>query len=281
MPRARRLLRLGLLGIGSLGATAALEADPVTVVNALRETGCGNPPVVAPAVVPHAALDDVARRLARVGRLEDAFDDSPYPAANATSFHLRGSSADTAIRRLLTERYCGSAVDTRYEEIGVYGRGDETWIVLARREAADPVLDPADVAARVLELVNDARAEPRDCGRERYEAAPPLTLSVELGEAALGHALDMAARGSLGHRGTDGSLAGERARRSGYEWRASAENVAAGQRDADDVVAGWLASPGHCANLMAPFFTEMGIAFARAPDAKPSIYWAQVLAAPL
>ena len=67
---------------------------------------------------------------------------------------------------------------------------------------------------------------------------------------------------------------------AGYNWRASGENVASGQRDADAVVAAWLESPGHCANIMEPNFTEMGVAFVEVPGANPSIYWAQSFAAP-
>ena len=45
-------------------------------------------------------------------------------------------------------------------------------------------------------------------------------------------------------------------------------------------MAAWLTSPGHCATLMAPFFTQMGVAFELAPAKNPSIYWTQVFAAP-
>jgi uncharacterized protein YkwD len=101
-----------------------------------------------------------------------------------------------------------------------------------------------------------------------------------LNEAALRHARDMAERGSLGHQGSDGSQSGDRITRAGYRWRGSGENVAAGQRDADAVVAAWLDSPDHCATLMGPLFTEMGVAFALAPSKNPAIYWAQAFAVP-
>ena len=108
-----------------------------------------------------------------------------------------------------------------------------------------------------------------------------MTLSPLLNEAAFRHARDMAERGVLSHEGSDGSESGDRITRAGYAWRASGENVAAGQPDADTVVAAWLESPGHCATLMGPYFTEMGIAFVPAPEKNPAIYWAQVFAAPL
>jgi hypothetical protein len=270
-----------LLGVGLLMPAYTAQAEPVSVINALRTEGCGGSAAVGTRVRPHSALDDVARELSRRRRLEDAVDRVGYPAASSTSFRVRGSREDDVIRRMLADRYCAAVGDPRYEDIGVFQSGDDTWIVLAVRESALlPTLEPGPVAARVLALVNAARAEPRRCGRERYEAAPPLTLSTLLNEAASAHAGDMAARGSMSHRGSDGSLAGERITRSSYRWRAAGENVAAGQRDADTAVAAWLESPGHCATLMGPHFTEMGVAFALAPSKNPAIYWAQVFAAP-
>ena len=179
-------------------------------------------------------------------------------------------------------RHCRALGDPRYDEVGVFEDGDEAWIVLAvRQPAPPPPLQTAAVERQVLALVNAARARARNCGRNRYEAAQALTLSARLNAAALGHARDMAARGAVGHDGSDGSRSGDRITRAGYAWRASGENVAAGQRDADAVVAAWLSSPGHCATLMGPHFTHMGIAFSLAPSQNPGIYWTQVFAAPL
>jgi uncharacterized protein YkwD len=87
-------------------------------------------------------------------------------------------------------------------------------------------------------------------------------------------------RSSSSGDGSDGSSSGERVTRAGYAWRAVGENIASGQKDADAVVAAWLASPGHCATLMGPYFAEMGVAFAYAPGANPGNYRAQEFAAP-
>jgi uncharacterized protein YkwD len=149
--------------------------------------------------------------------------------------------------------------------------------------AAQPfaaLTDPEAVARRVHTLVNEARGEARECGRRSFGPAAPLAFSPVLTAAASLHSLDMAEHGTLSHRGADGSSSGERITRAGYVWGASGENVAAGQPDAETVVAGWLMSPGHCATLMEPNFTETGIAFALAPGKNPSVYWTQVFAAP-
>jgi uncharacterized protein YkwD len=155
-------------------------------------------------------------------------------------------------------------------------------MVMAGRAAMpfEALQNPAAVAERVLELINAARAEARSCGRDRFEGAGPLAMSTTLTAAASLHSLDMAGRGRLGHDGSDGSSSGDRITRAGYVWRGSGENVAAGQPDAAAVVAGWLASPGHCATLMNAGFTETGIAFALAPGKNPAVYWTQVFAAP-
>lgn len=146
---------------------------------------------------------------------------------------------------------------------------------------APPAADPAQaVSHQLFELVNEARARKRRCGWKRFGPAAALVSSDALQRAALSHAEDMAARRTLSHAGRDGSTPGERATRSGYRWRAVAENIAAGQPTARQVVADWLDSPQHCGNLMSPDYSEMGVAFAIAPQSEMGIYWVQVFAAP-
>jgi uncharacterized protein YkwD len=48
----------------------------------------------------------------------------------------------------------------------------------------------------------------------------------------------------------------------------------------DEMVAGWLASPEHCANLMDPAYREMGVAFAVNPHDKLGVYWAMEFGTP-
>ena len=257
------------------------RAGPLEVVNAIRAEGCPAQAVPSTAVEPDAKLDLVARELARGRRLSSAIARTEYPAAVSSSFHVQGTRDDAAIRSILVEHHCAGVNDPRHTEFGYVMDRDETWIVLAARIPPGPTYeDPEAIAARVLELVNEARREARTCGGDRYEPAQPLALAPALTSAALIHASDMAARGSLDHRGSDRTMSGERITRAGYVWRASGENIAAGQPDPEAVVAAWLASPGHCATLMGPYFTETGIGFALAPTKNPAIYWTQVFATP-
>jgi uncharacterized protein YkwD len=135
------------------------------------------------------------------------------------------------------------------------------------------------VRARVVELVNAARSSSRKCGSERFTATAPLTASRDLNDAAAGHARDMARRKFFDHRGSDGSQAKNRVLRAGYEPRLTGENIAFGPLSAEEVVSGWLASPGHCANIMDSRFLHIGVGFATGSK-RGEIYWVQVFGAP-
>jgi uncharacterized protein YkwD len=149
--------------------------------------------------------------------------------------------------------------------------------------AADSVVgheSGTTVRARVVELVNDARARSRKCGSERFAAARPLSASRKLTDAAAGHARDMARRKFLDHRGSDGSQPKDRLLRAGYQPRLTGENIAYGPESAEEVVAGWLASPGHCANIMDSRFQEIGVGVATGRK-RGEIYWVQTFGEPL
>jgi uncharacterized protein YkwD len=268
-----------LAGVAVLATLPIAHADTLTLVNALRKQGCGRSSP-APAVQANRTLDAAARELARSGKLRESVENAGYSAAKSASLHIKGPTSDDDLRRELAARSCASLVDREFTDLGAYRRADETWIVLAKQLPKPPVLEPAAQAARVLELVNAARAQERKCGRQSFAPTSALKPSTVLASAAAAHARDMAEHAELTHTGSDGSKPADRITRAGYEWRASGENVAAGQRDADAVVAAWLQSPGHCANIMEPNFTEMGVAFVQVPGANPGIYWAQSFATP-
>jgi len=125
----------------------------------------------------------------------------------------------------------------------------------------DPVPAPPPGPVGVLHaLVNEARASPRTCGaRGSFEAAQPLALEARLMVAAQRHSDDMHANGFMSHTGSDGSTLAQRVEREGYAWRALGENVARGYVTPEGVMSAWLASDGHCANVMNPAFVELGL----------------------
>jgi len=82
------------------------------------------------------------------------------------------------------------------------------------------------------------------------------------------------------HVDLKGDSPADRVRARGYHEKLVGENIAYGPASADEVVAGWLHSPGHCENIMDPRFVEMGLAYAPGQRDMPGLYWDQVLATP-
>ncbi len=134
----------------------------------------------------------------------------------------------------------------------------------------------------MLARVNAARAAGASCGSAgSFAAAPPLAWNLIATQAALRHSDDMVARDFFDHRGSDGSSAGDRLSAAGYAWSRWGENIAAGQGSVAEVVAGWMASPGHCANLMQPSFKDLGVAcVSGSASNRYRSYWSMTLAAP-
>jgi uncharacterized protein YkwD len=105
----------------------------------------------------------------------------------------------------------------------------------------------------------------------------PLTAHSAVEQAALIHSIDQARMNQMSHTGSDGSNGGTRLTRAGYTWSTWGENVAAGYGSASSVVAGWMGSSGHRANIVNPSFVHVGVAVAYAADGTP--YWTMLLAA--
>ena len=45
---------------------------------------------------------------------------------------------------------------------------------------------------------------------------------------------------------------------TGYDWSAAGENIATGFRTPREVVSGWMASTGHCQNILDPTYDNVG-----------------------
>lgn len=105
--------------------------------------------------------------------------------------------------------------------------------------------------------------------------AAPVTYDSRLGRAAQGHANDMLRNNFFSHTGSDGSNAGQRIRREGYDPRAWGENIARGQQNEQTVLQAWVNSPGHQANNVNPNFEDFALAKAGSGS---QLYWVLVLA---
>lgn len=151
--------------------------------------------------------------------------------------------------------------------------------------AATPVAAPAALppaTQALLDEINRRRAEGATCGSERKQPAPPMRWSELLFRAADLHVRDMAPQrgGSIGHTGSNGSTVAMRVDGVGYRWTSVGENVAAGRATALATLAQWMASPGHCGNIMNPRFVDVAVAGLHLPGTTYNHYWVMVLGRP-
>jgi uncharacterized protein YkwD len=307
------LLRLLVL-FGGLSATLTTQADALSAVQLLREGGCGGILPAARPLHPNVLLDRAAEQWAAGRSAAAATEHSGYQAQTTVGLHISGPESSTV--QLLRRSECRTVTNQSLRDIGVYHRGLDTWLVLAsafvsvkpasasvpvKSASASVPVKPAPVsgvlasasvsaapassqppvlATRVLQLVNDVRARGTRCGERSFGPAPPVRLSGALAGVAFGHAADMARHNYFEHEDLAGRSPADRVRAVGYREKLVGENIAYGPESADEVVQGWLDSPGHCENIMDSRFAEMGIAYAAGHASKRGLYWVQLLAAP-
>lgn len=132
-----------------------------------------------------------------------------------------------------------------------------------------PAEEPPDATARDLLAAHNEERE--------AEKLPPLALDAKLTEAARLHAEDMAGRREMTHEGADGSRPSERAKRAGYRFVRTGENVARGQTTVARAMKAWMESEGHRRNILGDF-AQMGGAKVEGEDGEP--YWCVVFGTP-
>jgi uncharacterized protein YkwD len=133
--------------------------------------------------------------------------------------------------------------------------------------------------------INSFRASPQFCGAfvnsagvaiaaQTYPAVMALSWNSQLGIAADVHSIDMAVNNFFAHQSpTTGKTFRERQLDAGYNWTSGGENIAAGQTSVGQVMADWIASPSHCANMMTAAFREVGVSCKMNPSSTYQFYW--------
>ena len=275
--RFHKLGRLLLL-TGSLAASLSAQADPISALQVLREGGCGGILPPARPLRRVAALDRAAERWAGGRSLASAAQLSGYEAESTTGLHIKGP--DSAAIPLLKQSGCRTVTNPYLHDVGLYQRGADNWLVLGSVYVAPASAHAPLQATRVLQLVNEVRARGARCGDRSFAPAPPVKLSETLAGVAFGHADDMAKHNYFEHEDLSGHSPADRVRAVGYQEKLVGENIAYGPKSADEVVQGWLDSPGHCENIMDPRFAEMGIAYSAGHAARRGLFWVQLLVAP-
>ncbi|MCM1244027.1 MAG: CAP domain-containing protein [Roseburia sp.] len=119
-------------------------------------------------------------------------------------------------------------------------------------------------ARKVLNLVNKERAK---------EGLKPLKLDTALCQAAKLRAEEITE--NFDHTRPDGSSCFTILKENNISYRAAGENIAAGQPTPEQVVEGWMNSPGHRENIMSKEFGKLGVGYVKADD-EYGHYWVQL-----
>jgi uncharacterized protein YkwD len=215
-----------------------------------------------------------------IGDLQQALARAAYPMVNVQAISLSGPRDAPSAMKAIQESFCQVVLDPQFVDIGVSRDGREWRIVLARPLLTGRLGDWQAEGQKLLEAMNSARAQTRQCGTQAFAATTPLAWNATLGSAAETHSRAMANNNYFDHKDRDGRTPGDRAELAGYAGQQVGENIAAGQDTVRKVVDGWLASPGHCANLMNPQFRELGAAYAVDPKSDAGIYWTAMFGTP-
>jgi uncharacterized protein YkwD len=198
-----------------------------------------------------------------------------YHAAQVEVIFACGAPDAAGVMDVIRQPYCRVLSNAGYSDIGAVRQGQEWTIVLARPCCLCAWRSRTWPGREILAAVNAARAVPRNCGERAFAAAAPEAWNDALAAAAQAHNRDM--RTAISGARDRTPPRSRRATRAGYGWRLIGANIAAGQTSPSEAVAGWIESPGHCANLMNPAFTEMGAGYGISRAKLPGVvYWTQV-----
>jgi uncharacterized protein YkwD len=276
------VLRLAALSVGVMFAIPAMAGDESQLIESINSyrsqpQRCGSqasnelPPLSA----------DPRLRLRATGAvdLQQAMASASYPMVNVQAITLNGPRDAASAMQAIQESFCQVVLDPQFVDVGV-SRDDRDWrIVLARPLLSAKLGDAQSEGQKLLSELNVARSQARQCGGQAFAAAAPLAWNATLGTIAQDHSRDMANNNYFDHKDRDGRTPGDRAELAGYSGQQVGENIAAGQDTVHKVVEGWLASPGHCANLMNPQYQELGAAYATDPKSSAGIYWTAMFGA--
>lgn len=109
-------------------------------------------------------------------------------------------------------------------------------------------------AEAILKLVN----------QERQKAGvPALKLSTKLTEVANTKAKDMADKNYFSHESPTYGSPFDMLKQFGVSFSYAGENIAAGQKTAEEVMNSWMNSSGHRQNILNKNYTELGVGFYR------------------
>ncbi|MFC7364954.1 MULTISPECIES: CAP domain-containing protein [Bhargavaea] len=133
----------------------------------------------------------------------------------------------------------------------------------APQQPSQPSAEPAEqapqqtaglsaVEQKVLDLTNAERAK---------AGLKPLAADTKLMDAARAKSADMRKNNYFSHTSPTYGSPFDQMKAAGISYKKAAENIAMGQRTPEEVVKGWMESPGHRQNILTPEFTHIGIGY--------------------
>lgn len=140
---------------------------------------------------------------------------------------------------------------------------------VVRAEAYEPGKTPEppveteenSIILEVVKFTNNERAK---------HGLAPLEVHDELMNSAQIKSDDMSTNDYFSHQSPTYGSPFDLMKKLGITYRAAGENIAMGQRTAEEVVEAWMNSEGHRANILNSNFTHIGVGYA--PDGR---YWTQ------
>ena len=272
--------RLAVLTLGlalAAAASAADEAQLVEAINAYRGQvqSCGGQ--ASGELPPLAADPRLALPVNAAGDLQQAMAQAAYPMVNVQSISLSGPrDAGAAMKRCrkASAAWCSTRNSSTSASAGTATGASSSpghccaaaWAIGERKGRSSwngstpPAGKPASAVASPTQRPS------------RWPGTPPLAAPPKRIRGRWPTATSTTSTATAAPR---------RPRRAGrLQRRADRRNIAAGQDGVDKVVDGWLASPGHCANLMNPGYRELGAAYATDPKSDAGIYWTAMFGSP-
>lgn len=127
---------------------------------------------------------------------------------------------------------------------------------------------PSDIKSlesEVVRLVNDERAK---AGRSS------LTENNELSRIARLKSEDFVKNNYFSHNSPTYGSPFDMMKQYGINFTSAGENIASGQRNAEEVMKYWMASSGHRENILDPNYNQIGVGVAK--DSQGRLYWTQM-----
>ena len=123
-------------------------------------------------------------------------------------------------------------------------------------DAQDSKVTQAEMtqAEAVLQLVNQER---------KKAGVQPLTLSEKITSIANTKAKDMADKNYFSHQSPTYGSPFDMLKQFGVSYSYAGENIAAGQKTAEEVMNSWMNSSGHRQNILNKNYTQLGVGFYR------------------